>query len=84
MSKKKITLSLISIVLAILLMAIPNTVKAKTPLTTPMYFGINEYRKGTTPENLAYAIGNPLANGSTTESNHGKMMLPTNIYQNPD
>ena len=32
MSKKKITLSLISIVLAILLMTIPNTVKAKTPL----------------------------------------------------
>ena len=82
MSKKKITLSLISIVLAILLMTIPNTVKAKTPLTTPMYFGINEYRKGTTPENLAYAIGNPLANGSTTESIVGAKIWQIVKYDN--
>ena len=82
MSKKKITLSLISIIVAILLMTIPNTVKAKTPLTTPMYFGINEYRKGTTPENLAYAIGNPLANGSTPESIVGAKIWQIVKYDN--
>ena len=82
MSKKKITLSLISIIVAILLMTIPNTVKAKTPLTTPMYFGINEYRKGTTPENLAYAIGNPLANGSTPESIVGAKIWQIVKYSN--
>lgn len=82
MSKKKITLSIMSIIFAIILMTIPNVVKAKTPLTTPMYFGINEYRKGTTPDNLAYAIGNPLANGSTTESIVGAKIWQIVKYDN--
>ena len=82
MSKKRITLSIMSIIFAIILMTIPNVVKAKTPLTTPMYFGINEYRKGTTPDNLAYAIGNPLANGSTTESIVGAKIWQIVKYDN--
>lgn len=68
MNKRKITLSMMCIVIAILLMAIPNVVKAKTPLTTPIAFGVNEFRKGTTPENMAYAILNPEADKTTTDS----------------
>ena len=82
MSKKGITLTIISVIISIALMAIPNIVKARTPLTTPMYFGINEYRKGTTPDNLAYAIGNPLANGSTTESIVGAKIWQIVKYDN--
>ena len=46
MSKKKITLTIMSIVIAILVMIIPNIAKASTTLTTPLYFGINEFRDG--------------------------------------
>ena len=76
MSKKKITLTIMSIVMAIIVMTIPNVAKASSPLTTPVYFGVNEYRKGTTPENMGYAIFNPYANGSTTDS-----IVGTKIWQ---
>ena len=76
MSKKKITLTIMSIVMAILVMTIPNVAKASSTLTTPVYFGVNEYRKGTTPENMGYAIFNPYANGSTTDS-----IVGTKIWQ---
>ena len=68
MNKKRITLLIVSIVFAIILMVIPNKVSAATTLTTPIYFGIQEFRSGTTPENMAYAINNPYDNGSTTDS----------------
>ena len=76
MSKKKITLTLISIAMAILVMIIPNVVKASSSLTPALYFGINEYRKGTIPENMGYAIFNPYANGSSTDS-----IVGTKIWQ---
>ena len=76
MSKKKITLTIMSIVMAIIVMTIPNVAKASSTLTTPVYFGVNEYRKGTTPENMGYAIFNPYANGSTTDS-----IVGTKIWQ---
>lgn len=76
MSKKKITLLIISIIFAIILMTIPNRASAVTTLTTPLYFGINEYRKGTIPEDMAYAINNPYDNGSTTDS-----IVGTKIWQ---
>ena len=82
MSKKKITLAIISIVVAILVMTIPNVVKAKTPLETSMYFGINEYRKGTTPENMGYAIFNPYANGSSTDEIVGTKIWEIVKYDN--
>ena len=44
---------------------IPNFAKATT-LTTPIYLGIQEYRTGTTPADMGYAINNPDANGSTS------------------
>lgn len=65
MNKKRIALLIVSILFAIILMVIPSKASAATTLTTPLYFGINEFRKGTTPENMAYAIKNPYANGST-------------------
>lgn len=68
MSKKKITLTIMSIVIAILIMIIPNIAKASTTLTTPLYFGINEFRNGTTPDKMGYAIFNPYANGATEDS----------------
>lgn len=77
MSKKKITLTIMSIVIAILIMIIPNIAKASTTLTTPLYFGINEFRNGTTPDKMGYAIFNPYANGATEDS-----IVGTKIWQN--
>ena len=68
MNKKKITLVLAIIMFAIIFMVIPNRASAATTITTPLYFGIQEFRTGTTPENMAYAINNPYDNGATTES----------------
>ncbi len=68
MIKKKITLTIISIIFAIILITIPNKVKAKKDFsTTPLYFGVNEFRNGTTPEDLGYAIHNPYANGTSAD-----------------
>jgi len=53
------------IMLAVLVMAMPNTVNA---VTLPMYLGITEIRTNDTP-NLGYAIGDPNTNGETGESN---------------
>ena len=64
----KILLSSIFIILIFSLM-IPTKVKAKaTTLTKPLYLGIQEYRTNSDPINMAYGIGNPDNNGSTTES----------------
>ena len=68
MNKKKITLVIVSILFAIIFMIIPNKASAVTTLTSPLYFGVQEFRNGTIPENMAYAIKNPYDNGSTTES----------------
>ena len=76
MSKKKITLLILSFMFAIIFMLIPNKASAATPLTPSLYFGIQEYRNGTTPDNMGYAINNPDANGSTTASIRG-----TKIWQ---
>ena len=76
MNKKKISLVIVSIIFAIIFMTISNTVSASTILTTPLYFGVQEFRNGTTPENMAYAIKNPYDNGSTTES-----IVGTKIWQ---
>ena len=70
------TLLILSFIFAIAFMAIPNIVSAATPLTPSLYFGIQEYRSGTTPANMGYAINNPDANGSTTES-----IVGTKIWQ---
>lgn len=82
MNKKKITLSVLGIITAILFMIIPNNSKAATTLTQPIYFGIQEYRQGTTPENMAYAIRNPYDNGSTVESMVGAKIWQIIKYDN--
>ena len=77
MEKKKITLSIIIAIIAMLLIIIPNRTNAETRYTdTPLYFGIQEYRRGTLPADLGYAINNPYGNGSTTES-----IVGTKIWQ---
>lgn len=76
MKNKKITLAMVIIMIAAIFVIIPNTTKAATTLTTPVYFGIQEFRNGTTPENMAYAIRNPLDNGSTIDS-----IVGTKIWQ---
>ena len=67
-SKKRIILSIASMIITIMLMVIPNTAKAVTTLTPSLYFGVQEFRSGTTPENMAYAIKNPYDNGSATDT----------------
>lgn len=71
MSIKKITLAIVSVMLAFVLMIIPNSVKAATNLTTPIYFGIREFRDGTTPSNMAYAINDPRTNGASVSQING-------------
>ena len=68
MNKKKITLLVMSIIFTIILMVIPNKASAATTFTTPMYFGVQEFRNGTIPENMAYAIGNPYANSDEVDA----------------
>ena len=68
MKSKKIRVLLISLISMMMVATFATKSKAVTPLATPVYFGVEEFRTGTTPENMGYAINNPLANGSTTES----------------
>ena len=68
MKSKKIRVLLISLISMMMVVTFANKSKAVTPLATPVYFGVEEFRTGTTPENMGYAINNPLGNGSTTES----------------
>ena len=68
MKSKKIRVLLISLISMMMVATFATKSKAVTPLATPVYFGVEEFRTGTTPENMGYAIKNPLANGSTTES----------------
>ena len=70
MNKRNVILSIVSIILTIILMIIPNKTKAAelNQLTTPLYFGIIEFREGTTPENMGYAINNPSDNGNTANA----------------
>ena len=70
MNKRNVIVSMVISIIIILLMIIPNEVKAvttPTTLTPPLYFGIREYRT-TDTESLGYAIKNPYDNGSTPES----------------
>ena len=69
MNKRKITLVIASIIMAFMFvfMALPNKVKAATNIS-PIYFGVNEFRNGTTPNNMGYAIRNPYANGNTANA----------------
>ena len=75
MKKKNILFAVISIISVFILMTISTKVKA-TDLTTPIYFGVQEFRSGTIPNNMAYGIKDPYANGSTTES-----IVGTKIWQ---
>ena len=83
MNVKKMALLILSIMTSIILMTIPNKVKAVTNLIEPLYFGILEYRGGTTPENMAYAIKNPDANQSTVDSIVGANIWQIVKYNNP-
>ena len=65
MNKKKITLAVVSALFAMVLMIIPNAVKASSTLSPSQYFGVSEFRDNSDPQNMAYAIGNPLANGTS-------------------
>ena len=76
MNKKKISLLIAGIIMMAMVIILPNKVKAANNLSKPVYFGIQEYREGTTPKNMGYAIGEPNANGSTTESR-----VSANIWQ---
>lgn len=60
-------LFIVAIILTTIFTLIPNNSKAAT-LQPPIYLGIQEYRTNTDPENMAYGIGNPDRNGSTTDT----------------
>ena len=75
MKKKNILFTLASILMISVLMVVPTQVKAAN-LTNTIYFGVQEFRSGTTPNNLAYGINDPYANGATTEEMKG-----TKIWQ---
>ena len=60
-------LFIIGIFIGIVFSILPTKVQAKE-LASDLYFGIQEYRTGTTPADMAYGINNPEDNGSTVES----------------
>ena len=66
---KKILSVLMSVVFLMLMFSllIPTKVRAVT-LQKPLVLGIQEYRTNSEPVNMAYGIGNPDNNGSTTDS----------------
>ena len=78
MKERKLTLVILSIIFTIIAMIIPSKVKAVTNLTTPIYFGVNEFRSGTTPNNMAYGIMDPHANG--TEATKGAIIWQIKKY----
>ena len=84
MKAKKIILIFLSILFTIFLINIPNSSKAETDLSTPLYLGAQEFRKNTTPENMAYAIGTPDKNGSTIESIVGEKIWKFVSYKSID
>lgn len=75
MKKNNILFTIMSMIFVLTLMTISTKVKA-TDLSTPIYFGVQEFRSGTTPNNMAYGINDPYANGSTTAS-----IVGTKIWQ---
>ena len=73
MSKKKLTITIVSIIFAIIAMIIPNKVNAAEP-TTPVYFGVslirensatNVYNGTDAGKNIGYSIGNSKNNNGT-------------------
>ncbi|MCI8641770.1 MAG: Cys-Gln thioester bond-forming surface protein [Clostridia bacterium] len=82
MSKKKITLSIISIILVtIVCMLIPNQTKAATTnLTTPIWFGPKEFW-GNSTDSMAYAIRNPYGSTSATDTISGAIIWQIVKYQ---
>lgn len=68
MKSKKLIPVIISLLFAICITMNTTKVDAVSTLATPIYFGVQEYRSGTTPNNIGYAINNPYDNGSTTDS----------------
>ncbi len=84
MKLKKLSLILISTLFLIALTIMPNTSKASTQITPPLYLGVQEYRTNTNPQNMAYAIGNPDRNGSTSETMVGAKIWDIVKYQSGD
>ena len=72
MKTNKLILAVVSFVSILAIITIPNMAKAST-MSTPLYFGINEYRTGAGVDNedLAYAIKNPYANGTSSDDLKG-------------
>ncbi len=69
MRSKKLSFGIfIAIVILFGILFFPNKVNAESDLNPNYYLGINEFREGTTPENMAYGINNPDRNGSTEDS----------------
>lgn len=63
MEKRNVFLSVITALILLLVLVIPQSVFATTA-TTPKYLGITELRTNDTP-NFGYAIGDPNTNGAT-------------------
>ena len=82
MNKRKITLSIISIMLVtIFCMMIPNQTKATvTDLTTSIWFGANEFW-GNSTDSMAYAIRNPYGSSSGADTITGAIIWQIVKYQ---
>lgn len=91
MSKRKITITVLSILIAIAFIAIPNKVKAATAPSTPVYFGIslirdnsatNVYNGKNAGKNIGYAIGDPTSNSTANELRTGANIWNIMTYPN--
>ena len=72
MKTRNFILTAVSFITMLAILTIPNMAKAST-MSTPLYLGINEYRTGAgvNSENLAYAVKNPYANGTSSDDLKG-------------
>ena len=61
-----------------------NKSEAASDVNPPIHIGVQEFRTNTDPVNMAYGIGNPDANGSTTAEMVGKKLWDFVQYDSQD
>lgn len=94
MNNKKITMMMLSILIAIIFIAIPKGVNAAAP-ATPVYFGVSTIRENSSTniynnpdrhsgKNIGYAISNPKANGSAGTKRVGANIWNIMTYPSSD
>ena len=76
--------SMIVLIFISLIFMWENKSEAASDVNPPIHIGVQEFRTNTDPVNMAYGIGNPDANGSTTAEMVGKKLWDFVQYDSQD